>query len=105
MSPSEIYISGGLLKFKFKLYGNWCGPGWAAGTYKKERDLVPIDRNFPCIDNIDCACREHDFACQDVDCCAADDERLARVVDLYGHSWRTRRIADVIRVAKHTRKC
>ena len=90
---------------KFKWYGNWCGPGWTAGTEKKEKELVPSDRDYPCIDTIDCACREHDFACQDGGCCAADDERLARVVDLYGHSWRTRRIGDVMRATKYTRKC
>ncbi len=31
--------------FKLRLYGNWCGPGYGGG---------------PCIDEIDCLCREHD---------------------------------------------
>lgn len=32
---------------KIPLYGNWCGPNYGSG---------------PCLDEIDCACRDHDLA-------------------------------------------
>lgn len=33
------------VEFKLKIYGSWCGPGYGGG---------------PCVDEIDCLCRDHD---------------------------------------------
>ena len=55
-----------------RIYGNWCGPGWTAGrnidalTYKQEGGQF----NEPCIDKLDCACRNHDRACAHPDGCS-----------------------------------
>lgn len=48
-----------------RIHGNWCGPNWTAGrnidalTYKKQGGKF----NEPCIDKLDCACRDHDRDC------------------------------------------
>jgi len=55
-----------------RIYGNWCGPNWTAGrnidalTYKQEGGQF----NEPCIDKLDCACRNHDRACAHPDGCS-----------------------------------
>jgi hypothetical protein len=93
----------------FKWYGNWCGPGWTGGKYISARKYVSEGHNwfYPCIDEVDCACREHDFACgsSDQSCCRLDDERLAFVAKKYGKTWKARRVATAMNIAKHHRKC
>ena len=48
-----------------RIHGNWCGPNWTAGrkidalAYKKAGG----DFSEPCIDALDCACRQHDNDC------------------------------------------
>lgn len=50
-----------------QIHGNWCGPNWTAGrtidalTYKQQGGQF----NEPCIDKLDCACRNHDRDCAD----------------------------------------
>jgi len=48
-----------------RIYGNWCGPNWTAGRrigalqYQEQGGQF----NEPCIDELDCACRNHDRDC------------------------------------------
>lgn len=55
-----------------RIHGNWCGPGWTAGrrvdalTYKEQGGQF----DEPCIDKLDCACRDHDRACAHPDGCS-----------------------------------
>lgn len=55
-----------------RIHGNWCGPGWTAGRaigaleYKEQGGQF----NEPCVDELDCACRNHDRDCADRDGCS-----------------------------------
>ena len=48
-----------------KIHGNWCGPGWTAGrnidALEYKRQGGQFDER--CVDELDCACREHDRDC------------------------------------------
>ncbi len=62
-----------------KIHGNWCGPNWTAGqsvdalTYKRNGGQF----NEPCIDKLDCACREHDRDCANsLGCSKKGDSKL-----------------------------
>ena len=44
-----------------KIHGNWCGPDWTAGQKKPAKDLTLRDRDVPCLDKLDCACKVHDI--------------------------------------------
>jgi RHS repeat-associated protein len=48
----------GLLKFRW--HGNWGGPGWSAGQYKPESQLMPEDFEVPARDARDECYKEHD---------------------------------------------
>ena len=52
-----------------KIYGNWCGPNWTDGKNISARDYLLRGGDFlgPCIDQLDCACREHDKGCSGKD--------------------------------------
>lgn len=62
------------------IHGRWCGPNWTDGRNISARDyrLQGGDFKSPCVDSLDCACREHDRACSGRGgCTAAGDRRLA----------------------------
>ncbi len=48
-----------------RIYGNWCGPGWTAGRRIGALEYKQQGGQFdePCIDKLDCACRDHDRDC------------------------------------------
>lgn len=50
----------GLSPSSFHHYGNWGGPGYAAGGYVKETELTLEDFNFPVKDARDACYRDHD---------------------------------------------
>ena len=64
-----------------RIYGRWCGPNWTDGRRISARDYKVAGGDFrgPCIDKLDCACREHDRACsRSSGCSATADRKLAR---------------------------
>lgn len=50
-----------------KIHGNWCGANWTAGRRISAGDYAAAGGQFdePCIDKLDCACRDHDRDCSD----------------------------------------
>ena len=44
-----------------RIHGNWCGPDWTAAQKKPAKDLTLRDRDVPCVDKLDCACKVHDI--------------------------------------------
>ena len=66
--------------FLVAIHGRWCGPNWTDGRNISARDYLLAGGDFksPCIDDLDCACREHDRACSGPNGCTAKaDRRLA----------------------------
>ena len=66
--------------FLVAIHGRWCGPNWTDGRNISARDykLQGGDFKSPCVDSLDCACREHDRACAGSGgCTSAADRRLA----------------------------
>jgi hypothetical protein len=66
--------------FLVAIHGRWCGPNWTDGRNISVRDYRLQGGNFrsPCVDSLDCACRDHDRACSGPGGCdAAADRRLA----------------------------
>ena len=62
------------------IHGRWCGPNWTDGRNISARDYLLEGGNFEstCVDDLDCACREHDRACAGPNgCTASADRRLA----------------------------
>lgn len=62
------------------IHGRWCGPNWTDGRNISARDYRLQGGDFlgPCVDNLDCACREHDRGCSGAGgCTASADRRLA----------------------------
>ena len=64
-----------------RIHGNWCGPSWTAGrnidalTYKQQGGQF----DEPCIDKLDCACRNHDRDCaHPLGCSRKGDEELIK---------------------------
>ena len=64
-----------------RIHGNWCGPSWTAGrnidalTYKQQGGQF----DEPCIDKLDCACRNHDRDCaHPLGCSRKGDEKLIK---------------------------
>ena len=56
------------------------GPNWTDGRNISARDYLLAGGDFksPCVDALDCACREHDRACSGPNGCSAKaDRRLA----------------------------
>ena len=65
-----------------KVYGNWCGSNWTDGRKISARDYLLSGGDFKgaCIDNLDCACRDHDKDCSsEKGCSAKADRKLASV--------------------------
>ena len=66
--------------FLVAIHGRWCGPNWTDGRNITARDykLQGGDFKSPCVDSLDCACREHDRSCAGPSGCTAKaDRRLA----------------------------
>ena len=62
------------------IHGRWCGPNWTDGRNISAREYLLAGGDFksPCVDTLDCACREHDRACSgEGGCTARSDRRLA----------------------------
>ena len=62
------------------IHGRWCGPNWTDGRAISARDykLQGGDFTDPCIDALDCACREHDRGCSGPrGCTRKADRKLA----------------------------
>lgn len=62
------------------IHGRWCGPNWTDGRAISARDykLQGGDFKGPCVDALDCACRQHDKGCSGKSgCSAAADRKLA----------------------------
>lgn len=62
------------------IHGRWCGPNWTDGRNIPAREyfLAGGDFKSPCLDALDCACRDHDRACAGKGgCTARADRRLA----------------------------
>jgi len=55
-----------------KVHGNWCGPGWTAGRRIDALAYKQAGGQFdePCIDQLDCACRDHDRDCANTRGCS-----------------------------------
>ena len=67
-----------------KIHGNWCGPNWTGGKRVSARNYLLSGGNFrgPCVDQLDCACREHDKGCSGKGgCTRAADTKLIRECD------------------------
>ena len=60
-----------------QIHGNWCGPNWTAGrridalAYKQQGGQF----TEPCIDKLDCACRDHDKDCANTKGCSSRGDR------------------------------
>lgn len=64
-----------------RIYGNWCGPGWTAGRRIGALEYKQQGGQFdePCLDKLDCACRNHDRDCANpLGCSRKGDEKLIR---------------------------
>lgn len=79
-----------------QIHGNWCGPGWTAGrridalAYKEQGGQF----TEPCIDKLDCACRDHDKDCANTKGCSAKGDRaLVRKALLINLTTRNRALA------------
>jgi len=55
-----------------KIHGNWCGPDWTDGKAQSAETyrLAGGDFTGPCIDAVDCACKNHDRDCSHRDGCS-----------------------------------
>ena len=60
-----------------RLHGRWCGPNWTDGKNISARDYLLAGGDFKgrCVDDLDCACREHDKACSGPKGCTAKADR------------------------------
>jgi hypothetical protein len=69
----------------FVVHGNWCGPGWTGGlkVTATDYDSHGGDWDYPAIDRLDAACRDHDKACVG-GCETKDDLTLAKEATLAG---------------------
>jgi len=45
-----------------KIHGNWCGPNWTAGQKKPASKILTTDLSIPCLDKLDCGCKQHDIS-------------------------------------------
>lgn len=60
-----------------QIHGNWCGPDWTDGRQISARDYFLAGGDFrgPCIDKLDCACRQHDKDCSGPNGCSRKGDR------------------------------
>ena len=64
-----------------KIHGNWCGPNWTAGRRIDALAYKQAGGQFdePCIDKLDCACRDHDRDCANsLGCSRKGDSKLIK---------------------------
>ena len=64
-----------------RIYGNWCGPSWTAGRNIDALEYKNQGGQFdePCIDKLDCACRDHDRDCANpLGCSRSGDSKLIK---------------------------
>ena len=64
-----------------RIHGNWCGPNWTAGRRIDALAYKEAGGQFdePCIDKLDCACREHDRDCaHPLGCSRKGDSKLIK---------------------------
>lgn len=69
-----------------KIHGNWCGPNWTDGKNISAQDYRRAGGNFrgKCIDEIDCACRQHDKDCSGTrGCTRSGDSKLVAACDKF----------------------
>jgi len=84
------------------IHGRWCGPNWTDGRNISARDyrLAGGDFKSPCVDALDCACREHDRACSGRGGCTAKADRIlaakAQWIAIMARSNRLRRKAQLV---------
>ena len=60
------------------IHGRWCGPNWTDGRNISARDyrLAGGDFKSSCVDDLDCACRQHDRACSGPSGCTGKADRI-----------------------------
>ena len=60
------------------IHGRWCGPNWTDGRNISARDYLLAGGDFksPCLDDLDCACRDHDRRCSRKRGCSAKADRI-----------------------------
>lgn len=64
--------------FLVAIHGRWCGPNWTDGRNISARDYLLAGGDFksPCLDDLDCACREHDRNCSGPGGCTRKADRI-----------------------------
>lgn len=64
--------------FLVAIHGRWCGPNWTDGRNISARDYLLAGGDFksPCVDALDCACREHDRSCSGPGGCTRKGDRI-----------------------------
>ncbi len=61
-----------------KIHGNYCGPNWTGGQPYAASDKR-VNWSVPCVDQLDCACKDHDRDCaHPKGCSSAADTKLIR---------------------------
>jgi hypothetical protein len=58
-----------------KIHGNYCGPNWTGGR-NLPANSPKVNWNTPCIDALDCACKNHDRDCAHPKGCSAKADRV-----------------------------
>jgi hypothetical protein len=58
-----------------KIHGNYCGPNWTGGKPFAASDRR-VDWSVPCLDALDCACKNHDRDCAHPEGCSARADRI-----------------------------
>lgn len=61
---------------RFKVHGNYCGPGWTAGEWKDSTD-PSVDWSVKPVDRADAACKKHDLDCSTGKCSAKSNIEVA----------------------------
>ena len=57
-----------------KIHGNYCGPNWTGGKAYAASDSR-VDWKVPCVDALDCACKNHDRDCAHPKGCSSKADR------------------------------
>ena len=95
-----------------KIHGLYCGPNWTSGKVLAAQDAVDSDWSVQPIDDLDAACKVHDFQCGKVGpegCSKADDLALvskAMAASKTGTPWKRAKalaVASAIKAASLTR--
>ena len=93
-----------------KIHGNYCGPNWTGGKAYAASD-PRVDWSVPCVDKLDCACKNHDRDCSHPQGCSTqgDDSLIATSmwISLFGPrelKEKARAITAAITAARFTRR-